>query len=167
MVTAFRLVVTVMVATGLGLVVGGTRAYEIPTDSMIPTLEIGDRILVDVMLAPQSRPQRGEIWVFNNPDPTDTAHRQLVKRVVAVPGDRVSVAKGKLQLNNTDLDEPYAIGEVTKRFKPIKLSPLMYWVMGDNRTNSKDSTEWGPVHRSALTGRAVFRFAPITRIRML
>jgi len=139
------------------------EAYRIPTESMVPTLEVGDRIFVNRFIYRFFEPERGDIVVFDSLETDD----ELIKRVVAVPGDRVRVRNGKLRVNGDFPDEPYAVpmlfpdGSV---FGPTKVPEGEVFVMGDNRANSRDSRFFGPVPVENIEGEAFFRFWPPSRI---
>jgi signal peptidase I len=136
------------------------------SDSMEPTLQPGDWLLVDKLsynfAGPEGLPRRGDIVVFNAPlEPGD----EYVKRVVAVPGDTVQIEGGRLILNGTPLEEAYLSadsgtsvtggdrGENTFA-EPTLIPPGKYLVLGDNRPASKDSRSWGLLAGEEIIGRA-------------
>ena len=154
------------------------QSFEIPSGSMIPTLLLGDRILVDkfifgirvpfseVKLLSFGKPKRGGIVVFGKPavlDPWMGGDVHLIKRVVGLPGDTIEIVDKRLYVNggeffvgNAHWDDPaVVIGGVSERdnFGPIVVPPRNYFMMGDNRDNSYDSRFWGFVHEATLTGR--------------
>ena len=139
------------------------KSFWIPSESMVPTLEVGDRIFVNRFIYRFFEPERGDIVVFDSLETED----ELIKRVVAVPGDRVRVRNGKLRVNGDFPDEPYAVpmlfpdGSV---FGPTKVPEGEVFVMGDNRPNSQDSRFFGPVPVENIEGEAFFRFWPPSRI---
>ncbi len=139
------------------------KSFWIPSESMVPTLEVGDRIFVNRFIYRFFEPERGDIVVFDSLETDD----ELIKRIVAVPGDRVRVRNGKLRVNGDFPDEPYAVPMVFPDgsfFGPTKVPEGEVFVMGDNRPNSRDSRFFGPVPIDNLEGEAFFRFWPPSRI---
>jgi signal peptidase I len=140
----------------------------IPSDSMHPTLEVGDRLLVEKISYRLHPPAQGDIIVFEPPPilqqqgfrPQDA----FIKRIMAKPGQMITVRAGKVYLDEMALDESY-IAEAPNYQLPILKAPdHAYFVMGDNRNNSNDSHIWGFLPEQNIIGRAVFRFWPLTRI---
>jgi signal peptidase I len=142
------------------------EARYIPSDSMVPTLVKNDRLIIDKVSYNFNQPQRGDIVVFN---PTDALKEQqftdaFIKRVIGVPGDRVTVRSGKVLINDQPIEEGY-ISEAPKyEFEPVTVPPNSYFVLGDNRNNSYDSHYWGFVPKDRIIGRAVVRFWPFDRL---
>ena len=144
------------------------QTYYIPSGSMEPTLQIGDRILVDKLSYHLHAVHRGDIVVFRRP-PTETADLvpDLVKRVIGLPGETISGQGGNVYINGKPLPEPWLPQidkDTTSNFGPIKIPQGDYFVMGDNRTVSYDSRAWGPLPRSYIVGRVVMRIWPVSRI---
>lgn len=147
------------------------EARYIPSGSMLPTLQINDRLIIDKISYNFSNPQRGDIVVFN---PTAALEQQkfkdaFIKRVIGLPGDRVEVRNGKVFINGKVLKEKY-IDEAPKyNWSSTELTPDgivpegHYLVLGDNRNNSYDSHYWGFVPKDKIVGRAIVRFWPIDR----
>jgi signal peptidase I len=129
------------------------EAFKIPSGSMIPTLRIGDHILVSKLsygirlpfvtkfVYQFAEPQRGDIVVFTRPDEPDT---NIIKRVVGVPGDLIEVRQTKVFINNQLQYEPYARYELNgiKNFGPERVPAGNVFMMGDNRDQSRDSRFW-------------------------
>jgi len=139
------------------------KSFWIPSESMVPTLEVGDRIFVNRFVYRFTEPERGDIVVFDSLETDD----ELVKRVVAVPGDRVRVRNGVLRVNGDFPEEPYAVPVEFpdgSEFGPTRLSEGEVFVMGDNRGNSRDSRFFGPVPLEIIEGEAFFMFWPPSRI---
>ena len=139
------------------------KSFWIPSESMVPTLEVGDRIFVNRFIYRFFEPERGDIVVFDSLETDD----ELIKRVVAVPGDRVRVRNGKLRVNGDFPDEPYAVPMLFpdgSTFGPTRVPEGEVFVMGDNRPNSQDSRFFGPVPVENIEGEAFFRFWPPSRI---
>jgi signal peptidase I len=139
------------------------EAFYIPSESMVPTLKVGDRVLVNKFIYRFSEPARGDIVVFKSVEGGD---EDLIKRVVGVPGDEISVRNGRLLVDGEPQKEPY----VNKRYPDRSFSAPMtvpeghVFVMGDNRTNSQDSRVFGPVPEKNIEGEAFLRFWPPDRI---
>ncbi|MDX1977930.1 MAG: signal peptidase I [Pseudanabaenaceae cyanobacterium bins.68] len=143
----------------------------IPSGSMEPTLQVGDRIVVEKLTHRWQLPQRGEIIVFYPPFPDREAHsKAYIKRVIGLPGDRLSIHDGQLFLNGIAQIEPYISEPIDYELPDqgeILIPPDYLWVMGDNRNNSNDSHVWGYLPRQNIIGRAIFRFFPFDQIGIL
>lgn len=142
------------------------EARYIPTGSMLPTLQINDRLIIDKVTYNFRLPQRGEIVVFN---PTEVLeqqnyHEAFIKRVIGLPGDTVEVKEGRVFINNQPLQEQYIKDKPNYRLEPVTVPPDSYLVLGDNRNNSYDSHSWGFLPRNKIIGRAVVRFWPPQRV---
>lgn len=147
------------------------EARYIPSGSMLPTLQINDRLIVDKISYRFSNPSRGDIVVFN---PTAELEREkykeaFIKRVIGVPGDRIEVRDGKVYVSGKVIQENY-IDEApqynwsSKALTPDGVVPPgHYLVFGDNRNNSYDSHYWGFVPKDKIVGKAIVRFWPIDR----
>jgi signal peptidase I len=140
----------------------------IPSDSMFPTLQVGDRLVVEKISYHFHPPQRGDIVVF---DPPETLQIQgygkdqaFIKRVIGLPGDEIKVSGGKVYLNNRSLSENYIAEPLKYTLAPQIVPPDRVFVMGDNRNNSNDSHVWGFLPQENIIGKAFFRFLPINRI---
>jgi signal peptidase I len=154
------------VAIGLaGSLASSVRAFAIPTNSMSPTLRSGDRVGVDTR--PRSRPKRGEVWVFHMPGWASAGAGMVVKRVVALPGETVEVASGRVLINGVPLAEPYLAKPMTYTLPPRALGPDQYFVLGDSRDASHDSHVWGPLPGDHLIGPVKLRYWPPKRIGRL
>jgi signal peptidase I len=151
------------------------QAFKIPSGSMIPTLVIGDHILVnkflfgvkipftDRILFSFDTPEQRDIIVFKYPEDED---KDFIKRVVGTPGDRISLRDKVLYVNDIPMVEPYiqhtdssilpAVLHPRDNFGPITVPPDQYFVMGDNRDQSLDGRFWGFVNREKVKGKAFF-----------
>ena len=145
----------------------------IPSGSMIPTLQIQDRILVEkitprINQALKKHSKRNTIVIFKPPKSlTEAGYSDgsaLIKRVVGLPGDKIEVAKGKLYLNETEVNEPWIKEQIQYEMKPITVPKASLWVLGDNRNNSLDSHLWGPLPEKNLIGTALRRYWPLKKI---
>lgn len=139
------------------------QAFLIPSASMVPTLQEGDRIMADKFVYHIRDPKRGEIIVFRAPPNADPAQRNFIKRVIGLPGDVVEVRDNQVFVNGKPLNEPYIYEEPYYEFGPYKVPPHHYFVMGDNRNDSSDSHVWGPLSRDRITGKALFIWWPPRR----
>jgi signal peptidase I len=143
------------------------EARYIPAESMRPTLQINDRLVIDKLTYRFQNPARGDIVVFA---PTQALKQQdfhdaFIKRIIGLPGDKVQVKGGQVYINGQPLREPY-IGKDEKpqyEWGPQVVPPNSYLVLGDNRNNSYDSHYWGFVPRENIIGKAVQRFYPFDR----
>jgi signal peptidase I len=142
------------------------EAFWIPSGSMIPTLEIGDRVLVNKFIYRFTEPKRGDIIVFRS---VDNPKEDLIKRVVGLPGDKIAVRRGSLIVNGEPQKEPYTNKKLPDRsFYAKTIVPQEHvFVMGDNRGNSADSRVFGPLPRKNIEGEAFLRFWPPHRIGVL
>jgi signal peptidase I len=168
---------TFVVALGLALVVRATiaEARFIPSESMLPTLEVGDRLIVEKVSYRFEAPERGDIVVFEPPLSATAGFRTgnaFIKRVVGLPGERIDIRSGKVFIDGRALDEPYVLEaprypdpEWDSLGMPGGLIPGgAVFVMGDNRNNSQDSHVWGPLPIANIIGQTVFRFWPFSRL---
>ena len=149
------------------------QAFRIPSESMVPTLLVGDRVLVNKLSYRLHEVHRGDVVVFTRPDkledPTGTEPEDLIKRVVAVAGDTVVARDGVLYVNNQPLTEPYVQpGAGTFRLdEAVTVPEGQVFVMGDNRENSQDSRYFGPIPTDSIIGRAFVRMYPFNRFGSL
>lgn len=190
---ARELAVLVVMAVVIAVVVKTfvAQAFYIPSGSMLPQLRINDRVVVSKISYRLHEPRRGDIVVFDAPggspgggsDPlVERALRGLaqsigilapstdeyIKRVVALPGERVEGAGGKVRVDGRELVEPYLPrGTITADFSAVVVPPRTVFVLGDNRSNSADSRVFGPVPRSTVVGRAILRVWPLTHTSFL
>jgi len=139
------------------------QAFFIPSGSMLPTLHQDDRVLVNKLSYDLHDVNRGDLVVFERPEGDAPGQiRDLIKRVVGLPGDVLEGRDGYLLRNGRRVDEPYLRPNTfTSDFKKVRVKPDHFWVMGDNREDSADSRVFGQVHRSALVGRAILTVWPV------
>lgn len=145
------------------------EAREIPTGSMQPTLEIGDKLMVEKITYRFAEIKRGDIVVFAPPPEAQDEDIKLdwIKRVIGLPGDTIEVSHGKVFVNGDPQNEPYIAQEPAYVFSPVVVPEGTVFVMGDNRNNSRDSTEWGVLPAANIKGRAFLRFWPWDRLGSL
>jgi signal peptidase I len=176
-------VVVVALVAALLLRAFVVQTFFIPSGSMEPTLNIGDRILVNKLSYHLHGVDRGNIVVFRRPADENCGGQpvaDLVKRVIGLPGETISLTKGSkgyVMINGKRLDEtwlptsvqgktfPGPAGKPYSLAKPYVIPANDYFVMGDNRTDSCDSRYWGPIPRSLIVGKVDLRVWPITSFR--
>ncbi|MEI8335261.1 MAG: signal peptidase I [Actinomycetes bacterium] len=145
------------------------QAFYIPSDSMVPTLIRGDRVLVNKLSYKAHEPNRFDIVVFLAPKGTETdLIKDLVKRVVGLPGETIEGRDGHILINGTVIEEPFLpAGLQSRTFGPVKVPPKSYFMLGDNRPFSKDSTYFGPIEGKTFVGRVFVRIWPLNRLNLL
>jgi len=164
-----ELVAIVLGAVLIALLIQGYafKPFQIPTESMIPTINVGDRILVNRLAYRFGDIERGDIIVFKSPQDPDT---DWVKRVVAVEGDTIEVNNHMVIVNGEALVEDYTAPWLNPN-EPIyaerEVPEGKVFVMGDNRDNSDDSRYWGFLDREAVVGKAMIIYWPPSRIGRL
>jgi signal peptidase I len=192
-----ELVVIVAVALGLALGIQAflVKPYRIPSESMVPTLEIGQRVLVNRIGHRFSDPKVGDIVVFHPPTGSETdtcgdrnndenaacdkptpgkSKVNFIKRVVAGPGDTIRIVDGHVIRNGKREKDPYISNTCANNANrgctlptPITVPPGHWFMMGDNRGESDDSRFWGPVPRDNIIGGAFATYWPPNRIGLL
>ncbi|MBD2681303.1 MULTISPECIES: signal peptidase I [Nostoc] len=148
----------------LGIRTFVAEARYVPSGSMEPTIQPNDRLIIDKISYDFSSPHRGDIVVFN-PTKTlgeDNYHEAFIKRVIGLPGEKVEVKNGQVDINGSPLKEKYIEAKPNYRWGPVIVPANSYLVLGDNRNNSFDSHYWGFVPRQNIIGKAVFRFFPFS-----
>jgi len=154
------------------------QAFYIPSLSMYPTLHVGDRVLVNKLSYRLHDVNRGDVIVFERPaSETSSTIPDLIKRVVAISGESVVIKDGSVFVDGTRLNENYLPdGTVTSTAnapnKCTEQAPCVIpngevWVMGDNRSDSKDSRYFGPIDKSSIVGRAFITVWPLGRFGLL
>lgn len=174
------LVVAVLIKTFV------VQPFYIPSGSMIPTLQIDDRVMVSKINYLFGEPQRGDIVVFENPYAPEleesfpeavvrstlealgirtSANDDLIKRVVGLGGETVEVRNNQVLIDGQVIDEQYLQpGIAMNDFGPRLIAPEELFVMGDNRNESSDGRVFGPIPSSDVIGEAVFRIWPLDRL---
>jgi signal peptidase I len=195
---AWFLELAIIIAVALGLALGIqaflVKPYRIPSPSMVPTLEVGQRVLVNRIGNNFGDPKVGEILVFHPPkgaesdtcgDPDagrgteracdkPTAQKldtNYIKRVVAGPGDTIAIENGHVILNGKRQDESFinecGVGGDCTFMDPVTVPAGHWFMMGDNRGESDDSRFWGPIPRDWIIGGAFATYWPPDRIGLL
>jgi signal peptidase I len=165
------LIVALFLAIGVRTYVA--QMFFIPSGSMLPTLQIGDRIVVDKLSYHLHGVARGDIVVFRRPPLEHAAYADLVKRVIGLPGDTVSSVGGRVYINGKPLAEPWLptpmpvtspspLPDGFSLNHPYVVPKGEYYVMGDNRTDSEDSRYFGPIPESLIVGKMAFRAWPLS-----
>ncbi|MEI6709982.1 MAG: signal peptidase I [Actinomycetota bacterium] len=163
-------VVIVLVALVASLVIRTFifQTFYIPSGSMEPTLLIGDRIVVDKLAVDFGSINRGDIVVFKAPATENCGGEpvvDLVKRVIGLPGDRLSSQGNTIYVNGKPLNEAWShLEPLGPAINPTTVKPNNYFVMGDNHNNSCDSRYWGTVQKSLIIGKAFVRIWPFNRL---
>ncbi|NEQ97789.1 MAG: signal peptidase I [Cyanothece sp. SIO2G6] len=144
----------------------------IPSDSMVPTLAVGDRLVIEKVSYRFTQPKFGDIVVFRPPAILQEYFgfgddQAFIKRVIGTPGDRIRIENGIVYVNDQPLDEPYIAAPPNYTLVPVQVPPNAYFVMGDNRNNSNDSHVWGFLPEQNMIGRAILRFWPLEREGLL
>ncbi len=193
--SALEFVLIIVVALGLALAIQAwvVKPFRIPSGSMEPTLQIGQRVLVDRVTGHFGDPGRGDIVVFHPPQGSESngekcgiprpsneacpvstkakSSANFIKRVVAVPGDRLKVINNHAYVNGKRQGDGFAnltpCTDVCNLPKEITVPPGQFFMMGDNRGQSDDSRDWGPVPKKWIIGEAFFTYWPPKRIGTL
>ncbi len=197
--SVIELVVIVAVALGLALLIQAfvVKPYRIPSESMVPTLQVGQRVLVNRLTTRFGEPSVGDVTVFHPPSgseqmpldqcgermprltacdkPTATASDvNFIKRIVAGPGDTISIIHGRVIRNGKATSEPFISNTCANDSgadctlpRPITIPPGHWFMMGDNRGQSDDSRFWGPVPEGWIIGTAFATYWPPNRIGTL
>ena len=141
------------------------QPHKIRGDSMQPNFPDGEHLLTDKVTYRFSTPKRGDVIVFKAPG---TENEEFIKRIIALPGEKVSIKEGKIHINDKKLDEAYLSqtlntsgGLFLGEGEEMRVPDNSYFVMGDNRPFSSDSRVWGFVPKNKITGRAWIVYWPI------
>lgn len=170
---SFLIMIAIVVVAYFGLRTFVVGTYEIPSGSMLDTIQIGDRVFSEKVSYYFRDPEQGDIITFADPE---NPQRTLIKRVIAVGGQTVDLKDGYVYVDGKKLNEPYTEGKQSLPLNtaygvsityPYTVPDGYLWVMGDNRTNSADSRYFGAVSKDSVTGHANFTFWPLNRIGIL
>jgi signal peptidase I len=147
------------------IVTFGFQVARVEGQSMAPTLEDQDRLIVNKLIYRISDPRRGDIVMLYYPvDP----NKSFVKRVIAEEGDTVRIVEGRVYVNDVPLQDDYVPAEFRSHddYGPKVIDPGYYFVMGDHRNNSSDSRHWGYVPKKYIIGKVQIRWWPMPNARM-
>jgi len=138
--------------------------------SMIPTLEDQDEVFVEkISRLFENGLKRGNIVTADTDEKTSNGNEMIIiKRVIGLPGERVTIKNGNVYINDALLDEPYLAEGVRtaphlEKYADVTLQKDQYYLLGDNRTNSRDSRDIGPVSRDEIAGKLILRFYPFSK----
>ncbi|WP_086936277.1 signal peptidase I [Chamaesiphon minutus] len=134
-------------------------AYYMPSGSMLPTLKVNERFIIDKTAYRVQAPRRGDMIIFN---PTEQLKRQkfndkFIKRIIGLPGDKIKIQNGKVYINGKPLKENYILEPPSYSHKLVLVPANSYFVLGDNRNNSYDSHYWGFVTRDLIVGKLIWK----------
>ncbi len=171
------LVIAVLIKTFL------IQPFWIPSESMLPTIEVNDRVMVNKLAYNWGDPQRGDIVVFRDPREEEVdetipeavirsvleavgvrtrGHDDLIKRVIGLPGETVEVSGNQVLIDGTAIEEPYLVDVLMPDEPAITLGPGEVFVMGDNRNASFDSRRFGPIPMDEIVGEAFVTIWPLS-----
>ena len=130
-------------------------------------MKVGDRVLIDHRTTLKGEWQRGDVLLFNPPEDWGSDGDSLTKRLIGLPGETIRIDSFEIFVNGRKLSEPYIRHKYGDWNQTVHLGPKQYWVMGDNRDNSEDSRNLGPISEDDIMGRGLWRIYPPTRIGRL
>ncbi len=161
--------IIILVAVGFAFLVRGYafQTFFIPSESMVPRLETDDRVLVNKFAFDLRDPARGDVVVFRTPPNATgiTGMDDLVKRIVGMPGEIIEGRDGAILIDGKVLTEPYLpAGLQSTTFESQRIPANSYFMLGDNRQFSNDSTKWGPANRDLFVGPVFMTIWPLDRI---
>lgn len=133
-----------------------TGRFQVRGSSMEPTLHDGQYLVVSKLTYWIHPPERGDVVVFR---PPGNRKEDYIKRIIGLPGDKIEIRNGEIQVNGARLEEPY-IADATPYAGSWEVEPGKYFVLGDNRRNSSDSHTWGVLPRENIVGKAWFCYWP-------
>ncbi|GEM_PF-402506 len=146
-------------------------SYWVTLPTMTPTLQVGDRLLIDKLTYQWRNPERGELVVFTPPTQDPTLAGQgligqgvLVNRTIGLPGDRVEIRAGQVLINDRPIAPSNASSSRLYEVAPVRVPPSTYFVMGDNPADSAATFTYGYVPRQSMVGRVLWRFFPLHRV---
>jgi signal peptidase I len=147
------------------------QAFKIPTGSMIPTLNIGNRLIANKFIYRFQEPQRGDVIIFKS---TIDPKKDFIKRLIALPGETVEIKNGFIYINDILIEDNaitcryyYNYGLYGAYNEKIYVPEDSYFVLGDNSSNSRDSRYWGFVPKKNIKGKAWLVYWPLTKMRLI
>ncbi|MCD6220901.1 signal peptidase I [bacterium] len=160
MIKIIRSIIGLLIVFGIGYLFGlkGVKFYEVISRSMEPTLTAGDKVIA---IKPENL-KRKDIVVIKDPEGKGDI---LTKRIIGLPGEKIVVKKGNVYINNVKISEPY-IKEKPLYVLEKKIPENHYFLLGDNRNDSEDSSVWGPVEKKLIIGKVILRYYPFKKIRL-
>ncbi len=142
------------------------QPFIVSGESMYPTFENADYLIVDEISYRFKNPERFDVIVFKHPNQKD---KFLIKRIIGLPGEEINIKNGQVTIINENnkqgivLDQSY-IQRISSDTSTYKINQDEYFVMGDNRSGSSDSRSWGPLPKNLIIGRTLIRLLPIKHI---
>jgi signal peptidase I len=160
---------TIVVAFVLALIIRAffIQVFWIPSSSMEPSLDIKDRIVVDKISYHFRQPKRQEVVVFREVAPKEAPKRDLIKRLMGLPGETLEVKEGIVYIDGKKIEETHPLNQDFSDFGPITIPKDKFFVMGDNRPASADSRYWGFLPKENLIGPAFLRIWPLNKLGLL
>ena len=142
------------------------QAVTIPSESMVPTLEVNDRLIINKMIDPGNL-KYGDIVVFHSP--LEDKNERYIKRLMGKGGDIIEIKGGHLYRTGLKIEEPYLAEPIEYDFGPVEVPRGHFFFLGDNRNRSYDSHLWSTpfVSSDRIIGKAVFRYFPLGRINRI
>lgn len=158
---AVRLTLQILLLVAIGMAFF-LRIPQVTGPSMLPRVQPGEVVLINTLAYRLGPIGRGDVVALEHDEPEA---QTFLKRVVALPGERVWLDGGALYVDGRRIAEPYVSFPDTRSVAPVVVPPHALYVLGDNRAQSEDSREWGPVPESAVIGKAVFGIWPPRRLK--
>ena len=160
---------TIVVALVLALIIRAffLQVFWIPSGSMEPGLEVKDRIVVDKVEYFFRDPGRQEVVVFRSVASMGEGKKDLIKRVMGLPGEKLEIKEGIIYINDSPVEEKHPMNRDFANFGPVAIPPDSYFVMGDNRPASADSRYWGFLPRKNMIGRAFLVIWPLNKFGLI
>ena len=160
---------TIVVALILALIIRAffLQVFWIPSGSMEPTLDIKDRIVVNKVAFYFRQPKRQEVVVFRQVASFDQSKKDLIKRLMGLPGEKLEIKNGIIYINGAPVEEKHLLNQDYANFGPVTIPANSYFVMGDNRPASADSRYWGFLPRRNIIGPAFLRIWPLTKFGLI
>ncbi len=148
------------------------RPYEVKGDSMYPNFYDREYVLTNLIVLRFKEPKAGDVVVFKAPPEPE---KDYIKRVIGMPGDTISIKEGLVYVNGNRFDEAKYLSSSVKTFpgaylqeeEVVTVPNGKYFVLGDNRSASSDSREWGFVSRTDIIGESLFVYLPINKMRFI
>ncbi|MBI4079196.1 MAG: signal peptidase I [Candidatus Levybacteria bacterium] len=148
------------------------RPFQVNGASMLPSFEDKEYVLTNIFILHFENPKVGDVVVFKSPTEPD---KDFIKRVIAIPGDTISLRSGEVYINSQKLDQSEYVpnyvqtseGSFLAEGESITVPNDSYFVMGDNRLHSSDSRQWGFVKKSEIIGKSLFVYWPLNRMRLV